>query len=591
VQAIASSALDLDERLQLPSTELGRGKAAWRLLDESFHTNIRPRAMKIRTGAFLPSSLLAVGSLASAQVAELPQRVAAGDVTTTQAILWARSAVAGTLTFRIDDDPTFATPLVRSAVVSDTTLPAKGLVRGLTPGTTYYYEVTSPTGTQDTGTFRTARTSTSIDGLRFGVSGDSRGDVMPFGSIANAPARDLDFFAILGDTIYADVQSPALPGVTQALTLLEFRAKHAEVNSAFAGVNGLGDLRRSTAIWATIDDHEVTNDFSGGAAPSSDLTFDQTGNFINETNLYRNGLRAFTEYFPLLRNAYGATGEARTAFKRKLYRKQRYGGDATVLMLDARSFRDQGLPAADPTNPSSVLNFLVQSFNPTRTMLGRAQIDELKADLLEADQQGVTWKFVFVPEPMQNLGVVAASDRFEGYAAERTEILAHIAANDIDNVVFVAADIHGTIVNDVTYQLAPGGAQIPTGAFEITTGAIAYDAPFGPTVVGLAAQLGLITPTDYQTYLGLPTAFKDVFVQQLVDGQLAQLGYTPVGLQGSAVNATLVSGGYVATHVYGWSEFEIAPTTGVLTVTTYGVDPATPTATPVVSSQFTVTPQ
>jgi len=537
------------------------------------------------------SAILCAGVTVQAQVPELPQRVAAGDVGSTYAVLWGRSTVPGIVTFRLDDDPTFATPAVRTVLVSDTTLPAKGYMRGLSPGTTYHYDVTTPAGTSDSGTFRTPRTTTTVDGLRFGVSGDSRGDVMPFGSVSNAPARALEFFAILGDTIYADVQSPALPGVSQATTLIEFRAKHIEVYSAFAGVNGLGDLRRSCAIWATIDDHEVTNDFAGGAHPSSDPRFDLTGNFINETNLYRNGLRAFTEYNPMLRSAYGATGEARTAFKRKLYRKQRYGGDATILMLDARSFRDQGLPPADPTNPGSVLNFLVQSFDPTRTMLGRVQVDELKADLLEAEQRGVRWKFVLVPEPIQNLGVVAASDRFEGYAAERTEILAHITANAIRNVVFVAADVHGTLVNDVTYQLGPGGAQIPTGAFEITTGAIAYDAPFGPTVVGLAFQLGLITLTEYQAYLALPTAQQDLFVQQLVDGQLAQLGYTPLGLQGSAVNATLVTGGYVATHVYGWSEFEIAAGTGVLTVSTYGVDPATPTATPAVISQFTVTPQ
>jgi len=536
-------------------------------------------------------ALLCAGDIAWAQAPELPQRVAAGDVGATYAVLWARSTVAGTVTFRVADNPGFTNASVRTAIVTDTTLPAKTFARNLLPGTTYYYEVVSPANTTDTGTFRTPRTTSGIEGLRFGVSGDSRGDVMPFGSVSNAPSRSLDFFAIIGDTIYADVASPALPGVSQATTQSEFRAKHAEVYSAFAGVNGLGDLRRSCAIWATIDDHEITNDFAGGAPPASDPRFDPTGAFINETNLFRTGLRAFTEYNPMLRSTYAQTGDPRTAFKRKLYRKQRYGGDASIFMLDARSFRDVGLPPADLTNPNSVLNFLVSSFNPARTMLGRAQVEELKADLSEAEQQGVKWKFVFVPEPMQNLGVLAASDRFEGYAAERTEILNHVATNGIKNVVFVAADIHGTLVNDLTYQLLPGGAQIPTNAFEITTGAIAYDAPFGPTVVGLAAQLGLVSPTDYQTYLSLPTQFKDLFVQQLVDTQLSQLGYTPVGLQGSAVNATLVAGGYVATHVYGWSEFEIAPQTGLLTVTTYGVDPATPTATPAVTSQFIVTPQ
>ncbi len=545
----------------------------------------------ISTFVALGALLCAAADVASAQVAELPQRVAAGDVGATYAVLWGRSTVAGLVTFRVADNALFTNPIVRTAVVVDTMLPAKTLFRALVPGTTYYYEIASPLGTTDTGTFRTPRTSATVDGLRFGVSGDSRGDVMPFGSVANVPSRSLDFFVMLGDTIYADVASPALPGVSQAITLSDYRTKHAEVYSSFAGVNGLGDLRRSCAIWATIDDHEVTNDFAGGAPPASDPRFDLTGNFINETNLFRTAIRAFTEYNPSLRSAYGQTGDARTAFKRKLYRKQRYGGDASIFMLDARGFRDQELPAADLTSPTSIFNFLVASFDPSRTMLGRAQVDEVKADLLEAQQQGVKWKFVLVPEPIQNLGVLAASDRFEGYAAERTEILAHITANGIQNVVFIAADIHGTLVNNLTYQLGPGTAQIPTNAFEITTGAIAYDAPFGPTVVGIAAALGLITPTEYQTYLSLPTPFKDAFVQQLVNAQVAQFGYDTIGLQGSPINATLLSGGYVATHVYGWSEFEIAPQTGLLTVTTYGVDPATPTAAPAVVSQFNVLPQ
>lgn len=539
----------------------------------------------------LLGALTCAADLARAQVPELPQRVAAGDVGATYAVLWARSTVPGVATFRLADNPSLANALVRTAVVFDTALPAKTILRGLTPGTTYYYEVTSPAGTTDSGTFRTPRTTSTVDGLRFGISGDARGDLMPFRSVTNVPSRNLEFFVEFGDTIYADVASPALPGVSQAITLNDYRTKHAEVYSAVAGINGLGDLRRSCAVFATIDDHEVINDFAGGAAPISDPRFDLNGSYINETNLFKNGIRAFTEYNPVLRGAYGATGDARTAFKRKLYRTQRYGGDAALFILDQRSFRDQELPAADPSNPSSVLNFLVSSFNPARTLLGRAQVDELKADLLAAQQQGVKWKFVLVPEPIQNLGVVGASDRYEGYAAERTEILAHITTNNIKNVVFVSADIHGTLVNNLTYQTAPGTAQIQTGAFEISTGPIAYDAPFGPTVVGIAAQLGVITPTQYQTYLSLPTAFKDAFVQQLVDGQLTQLGYDTIGLAGSPINATLVSGGYVATHVYGWTEFEIAPQSGALTVTTYGIDPAAANPSPAIVSQFIVQPQ
>jgi phosphodiesterase/alkaline phosphatase D-like protein len=113
-----------------------------------------------------------------------------------------------------------------------------------------------------------------------------------------------------------------------------------------------------------------------------------------------------------------------------------------------------------------------------------------------------------LPEPIQNLGVIAASDRYEGYAAERAALLKFIDDNNISNVVFVSADIHGTLVNNLTYQLGPGLPQIPTNAFEISTGSVAYDAPFGPTVLQLAAAVpvapGLSLLDVFLAQLGLP---------------------------------------------------------------------------------------
>jgi len=245
-------------------------------------------------------------------------------------------------------------------------------------------------------------------GLRFGVSGDSRGELGPFPSIRNVQDRGLDFFVMLGDSIYADVASDAVPHVAQ--TLQEFQAKHEEVLSNTLGLNAFGDARATTALFAVIDDHEVRNDFAGGAHPSSDTRFAfTTEQFINETPLFQAGLAAFHQY-------------------------------------------------------------------------------------LDAEQMSVTWKFVMVPEPIENLGVLVASDLFEGYAAERTEILSFIEQQNIHNVVFVAADLHGTLVNNLTYETAPLGSKTPVDAFEIVTGPVAYDAPLGPTAVN--------DPTAHRDRLG-----------------------------------------------------------------------------------------
>ncbi len=518
----------------------------------------------------------------------LPNGVAAGDTTQTSTVLWTRSTTVGDVVFEYATNAHFCGESVAIATVTDPSQPVKIVVGHLQSGTDYYYRVTDASGTSADGKFRTADSLGTYNGLSFGVSGDWRGELSPYPAIANAASSNLQFFLEFGDTIYADYPTPAVP-LAQAQTLEEFRAKHSEVYSDRFGLNTWVDLRSSTSILAVIDDHEVTNDFAGAALAASDPRFQDTtpGKLINQTDLFNNGLQAFQEYNPLQDNFYGATGDPRTDGQRSLYRYNTFGSNAATYVLDLRSFRDQELAAVtNPTDPIQVGSFLAKSFDidpltgqptPRRTLLGLPQLAALEQDLLDAQSNGITWKFVMVPEPIQNLGIAAASDRFEGYAAERTELLKFINDNAINNVVFVTADIHGTLVNNLTYQLAPGQPQIATNAFEISTGSVAFDAPFGPTVADLASQLGLLPPEQKAFYDALPAAGKDQFIKQVVNAQLAPLGYDPLGLDANLpqanglIDAKLLVGDYLSTQTYGWTKFDIAPDTQKLLITTYGI--------------------
>ena len=530
-----------------------------------------------------------------------PNSVASGDTTQNSTVLWTRSNNIGAVNFEYSTKADFSTIVgTKTANVTNPLLPVKVDVTSLTANTEYFYRVTDATGAKATGKFSTAAALGTRTGLKFGAAGDWRGELSPYPAIANADTSNLKFFVELGDTIYADYPSPAVrnPDGTekaQAITLDDYRAKHEEVYGKRYGQNTWGDLRANTSILATVDDHEVVNDFEGGklldAASAADKAlYGATSGLVNDSPLYDRGFQAFQEYNPLKDLSYGATGDIRTAGERQLYRYNSYGSDAATFVLDARSFRDEGLTnVANLNDPTQVGTFLAQSFNPTRTMLGRQQVADLKADLLKSETNGTTWKFVIVPEPIQNLGVLAASDRFEGYAAERTEILKFIDDNKINNVVFVAADIHGTLVNNLTYQLAPGQQQIATNAFEISTGSVAFDAPFGQTVAQLAVGAGLITPQQKAFYDSLPIASdadnlpndKDDFIKGIVDNGLTALGYDPLGLDknlaiaNGKINATLLQGDYVAAHTYGWTQFNIDEKTQKLKVTTYGIDPYT----------------
>jgi hypothetical protein len=247
-------------------------------------------------------------------------------------------------------------------------------------------------------------------------------------------------------------------------------------------------------------------------------------------------------------------------------------------MVDARSFRDASLPpVANPFDPAQVGAFIQASFNPTRTMLGLPQLGLLLQDLQRAEAAGVTWKFVMTSMPMQNFGPLAGEDRWEGYAAERAYLLSQIVQLGIRNVVFVTADFHGTIVNDVTMpNPANPTQQLFTGAFEIITGSVAYSAPAGPTFAQLGLATGALSAAQYAYYQSLPNFAKDAFVQQLLDGVIGGYGYSPTGIQDPSINASFVVGGPVAAHHYGWSEFDIDAQSKALTITTYGVDWYTP---------------
>lgn len=583
----------------------------------------------ILIAAFAPSST-------SGQISSLPNGVASGDVTQTSAVLWAHSTVLGKVIIEYSTFDDF--DIIdghESVIVVDMNQPVKVEINGLIPATQYYYRVTDAQNETAVGEFRTPWDIDLNAGLRFGASGDWQ-QAPPFSCLKNVPERDLDFFIKLGDSIYADTETPALPGVWQARTLEDFRTKHNENLSSRFGSNVMALSNATTPILAMIDDHEIVDNFAGGAVPgqspdapdvhsSEPPLFTDAVDFVNETQVYQDAMQAFQEYHPIRNELWDTPDDVRTHGKPKFYRKATYGNDAAVLILDARSFRDAPLPIiTNPFDANEAEAFLADTFTAGRTMLGRAQVNSLKNDLLESQWDGITWKFVIIPEPIQNFGIINAEDRFEGYAAERTELLRFIHENHIENVVFIAGDFHGTIVNNLAYQeLLTEGTKdavvvqsTPISAFEVVTGPVAFfDGLLGPSTVNLAASAGILSPFLKAFYDKLPVApdtdsivnDKDDFLKSLIDTQLEVLGYDPIGLNENNIDAEglihseLLQGDYLTCHTFGWAEFEIAVGTRELLVTVYGVDAYSETdlladpnevlnQTPRVVSQFIVYP-
>ena len=553
--------------------------------------------------------------------AGLPNGVAAGDVTQESVVLWARAASAGVVTFTLalDGETTdLSAPLALNQPMTRTVieplLPVTVTVTGLSPDSRYVYQAEVASGEIVGGHFRTPAGDGVQRGLRFAATGDVRGDLAPYPSIANAAMRDLDFFVNLGDTVYADFSSPAVP--KQAQTIEEFQLKHDEVNSTRRGLNALAALRASTISFATLDDHEILYNVAGGAPASSSRYFAENSGYINETRLYRAGMDAFLAYQPTQVEHYGTTVDPAMNGRPKLYRYRTFGADGALFVLDMRSFRSDPLARVTDTDDAATLaRFEQAAFDPQRTVLGLDQMAELQRDLLDAQTRGITWKFIVVPDPMQQLDMTAAVDRWQGYAAERTILLRFIADEGIKNVVFITADIHGTVVNNLTYQKEAGGAQLPVAVWEIAVGPVAAHPPFALSMYLTYLEWGMLTKADEAQYESLPVRHdaddapddRDDFVKALLNEQMARFGFNPLGLGDAAegeaaIDAELLQGDYMAGHVYGWTEFEVDADSQALTVTTYGLPAylaaemegngeALATTVPEIVSQFVVQPK
>lgn len=399
--------------------------------------------------------------------------VASGDITPHSAVLWTRVDRAARLMLQVSTRPNFApapqfTRTIDVGPASDFT--AKLTLRGLQPGQRYYFRWRYNSHTlSPTGQFQTPPAETEAASVRFAFSGDSDGTLVDgrpaynqFETLAAARQDSLDFFAYLGDTIYADSQHRRNG---PASTLAEFRDAY-KLNRQY---QALRELMTMTPVLAGWDDHEVRNDYSG-----------QT---VNRA-LYKNGRQAFLEYMPI--NTAGLPADLACAGS-PLFRHFRWGKDVDIILLDERSCRSasaasQCLDANDAPDPAPTLPALSRVRlglpatpppgcreaidDPARTLLGPKQ----KALFKEAMRSSsARFKFILNEVPIQQL-YLAPYDRWEGYAAERQEILDFIRDQSIENVVFLTTDMHANMMNEVWVDFFTAPAPI---AYEVIVGPIA----------------------------------------------------------------------------------------------------------------------
>ena len=267
--------------------------------------------------------------------------VAAGDVTSSSAILWAKANKSGLAEIQLTEkggfgkcDPEDAGKLKAKAKKGhDNTVQKQ--VKGLDADTAYKYRFCMDGGAKsDKGKFTTAPKKKADETIRFALSGDQ--DARPAkgsGYDESVPywnnfeiwdtirAQKNDFNVLMGDTIYSDTEVPGYGLSDVALTVEQKWAAY-KTNLA---MKSWAKTRGSAAYYAHWDDHEFVNDFS-----PSESTFPLGVGTVNIDGgeLYDRGVDAFTDYNPV--NFKGSTG---------LYRSVRWGKNLEVFFLDERSFR------------------------------------------------------------------------------------------------------------------------------------------------------------------------------------------------------------------------------------------------------------
>jgi alkaline phosphatase D len=467
-----------------------------------------PLAMTISLLAVAPSAHAARG---------FSYGVAAGEVTSGSAVLWAKANKAAAYTLDVARNKRFNKELhskvARAKQSHDNTVQTR--IGGLKAGKKYFYRFVGRGSRSEVGAFVTAPKPSANATVEFGWTGDTDfnpapGKRKPYwsdGGVYGRMAAERNQFNInLGDTIYTDSE---VPGRVKPLALT-VPAKWAKYRINLANRN-LHAVRRSGGFYSQWDDHEFVNDFSPAQNTFTPSFSDPIT--LNGRTLYQRGMRAFRDYAPVTWTK-----------ARGLYRRFRWGRNLELFFLDERSFRSAnadaggvcdnpqtGKPDFAPTAPQStrdVFALLYPPFSapvsqacldtirdPNRTYLGRSQLERFLRDVKRS-----TARFkVIVNELAIQQYYINAYDRWEGFEADRQRVLHGLQG--VKNVIFLSTDVHATLINDARFQtLEPGGPQ-PSGITDITVGPAAtmqfareIDEGTGRSGNGAAADSTFFTP-------------------------------------------------------------------------------------------------
>lgn len=471
---------------------------------------------RLLVAAALLSLLATVPSTAGARA--FSYGVASAEVTSSSAVVWARSLKAGKVRLILALNKTFTRKRLTKTVFAKKSndLTVQTRVAGLRAGTRYYYFFVQGKQRSLIGTFKTAPKSRASKTIRFAVTGDADPNRINGQNVRNPEGADdfatydamgrerNDFNVNLGDTIYSD--SLVDRGFPRAFDL---DAKRQKYRLALTYPKLLS-LRQSAPMYNQWDDHEFVDDFTP-RSEGCDVGSTSTPQYACPVGqIWSTGVKAFREYMPVTYSAQDGT-----------YRSFRWGRNLEVFILDERSFRSLRASEVkvDPTAPEPTAHVCenggeddlaprvpqrirdvfgevypqlknpvppacLDALNdPNRTMLGKRQYDIFTAAIKNSTAK---WKVILNEVPLMEFGINPYDD-WEGYEYEREKLLTLLKSN-VKNVAVITTDFHANWVSDARIKTWPeNGGPVNSGIKEFIAGGVSDDL-FGNEIDAIAGQ-------------------------------------------------------------------------------------------------------
>ena len=418
------------------------------------------RRTLLRTGGSFAAGITLAGTLAARASAQssfagypFALGVASGDPTAQSVVLWTRIApeplIAGgglppepyRVRYELARDDEFR-QIVRQGdvlAVPDEAHSVRVELDLLPPAHEFFYRFevggeVSPVGRTRTGPPANAAHPTPLVFAFASCQNFPDGYFTSYAEIASS--AEIETVIFLGDYIYegraADLRAhvPA----REIMSLADYRVRHAQYKTDV-------DLQAAHAAhpWlVTWDDHEFRNNYA-----DLDIDPDRPPEVVAARRAA--AYQAYWEHMPLSRARKPVGPDL------QLYRRFEWGSIATFNVLDGRQYRSD---QPDCRVPRDADGYCQGAQAAGRTMLGAEQRDWLKAELATTSRRWniLAQQSAFAPFD-RSLGDgprdMGEGDNWDGYVAERQELLDWIVAHGTRNPVVLTGDSHLAWVRNV----------------------------------------------------------------------------------------------------------------------------------------------